>query len=45
MMDIEPLIGMINSWSVIHGCTHTILGALLVGFVAGIIGKPVSEFV
>jgi hypothetical protein len=44
MMDIEPLIAMIKGWSVVHGYTHTMLGALLIGIVAGLIGKPVSEF-
>lgn len=30
-MDIEPLIGMILDWDVLHGPSHTILGALAIG--------------
>lgn len=44
LMDIEPLIGIIQGKDVLHGYTHTILGALLIGLVAGIIGKPISTF-
>ena len=45
LMDIEPLIGILAGWDVLHGYTHTILGALLIGTIAGFIGKPVSSFV
>jgi membrane-bound metal-dependent hydrolase YbcI (DUF457 family) len=42
MMDIEPLIGLIRDSDVLHGPSHTLLGALLIGTVAGLIGKPIS---
>ena len=44
LMDIEPLVGILRGWPVLHGYTHTVLGALAIGTVAGIIGRPISEF-
>lgn len=44
LMDIEPLIGLIQGKDNLHGYTHTILGALLIGLVAAIIGRPISSF-
>lgn len=41
-MDIEPLIGILANKPILHGPTHTLLGALVIGTVAGIIGKPAS---
>jgi uncharacterized membrane protein YeaQ/YmgE (transglycosylase-associated protein family) len=45
LMDIEPLIGMLRGWDVLHGYTHTLVGALLIGSIAGCIGKPISTWV
>lgn len=45
LMDIEPLIGIIQNKPVLHGYTHTLLGALIIGMFAALIGKPVSEWV
>jgi len=45
LMDIEPLIGIVHGWEVLHGYTHTVPGALLIGAIAGFIGRPVSSFV
>lgn len=45
MMDIEPLLGIIYGWPVLHGPTHTLAGALAIGTAAGIIGRPISAFV
>lgn len=42
LMDIEPLIGIIQRKPVLHGYTHTILGALVIGTIAAIIGRPIS---
>lgn len=42
LMDIEPLIGILRGWPVLHGRTHSLLGALLIGLLAGAIGKPIS---
>jgi membrane-bound metal-dependent hydrolase YbcI (DUF457 family) len=45
LMDIEPLIGIIQNKPILHGYTHTLVGALLIGLVAGVIGRPISAFV
>lgn len=45
LMDIEPLVGILEGKPVLHGVTHTILGALVIGLVAGLIGRPISELV
>ncbi len=43
LMDIEPLIGIIQGKDILHGYTHTVLGAILIGLVAGVIGRPISS--
>lgn len=45
MMDIEPLIGILRDSDVLHGPSHTLLGALLIGMLAGLIGRPISLWV
>ena len=45
LMDIEPLIGIIRDWNILHGRTHTLLGAFLIGLAATFSGKPISNFV
>jgi membrane-bound metal-dependent hydrolase YbcI (DUF457 family) len=45
LMDIEPLVGIIQNKPILHGYSHTIVGALLIGLIAGLIGKPISAFV
>ena len=45
LMDIEPLLGMLQNKDVLHGYTHTVLGALVIGTVAGVVGRPVSAWV
>lgn len=42
LMDLEPLIGILQDRDVLHGATHTWLGALVIGGVAAVIGKPIS---
>ncbi|WP_026471901.1 metal-dependent hydrolase [Alkanindiges illinoisensis] len=44
LMDIEPLLGIIYGWPVLHRISHTLGGALLVGTIAALIGKPVSQW-
>lgn len=44
LMDLEPLAGILRGWPVLHGYSHTVAGALVIGTVAGVIGRPVSEF-
>jgi len=39
LMDIEPLIRILKGSSVLHGLSHTLAGALLIGTLAGILGK------
>ena len=45
LMDIEPLIGILQSKPILHGVTHTLLGALIIGGAGGIIGRPISSAV
>ena len=45
LMDIEPLVGIVRGWPILHGVTHNLLGALIIGLVAGAIGRPVGESV
>lgn len=45
LMDIEPLIGILQNNPILHGPTHTLPGALLIGSVAALIGKPISSVV
>ena len=45
LMDIEPLVRIYRHDAVLHGPTHTTLGALGLGAVAGVLGKLVSETV
>jgi len=42
LMDIEPLVGMLRGADILHGYTHTIAGAALIGGLAGAIGKSIS---
>ncbi|KRA72937.1 hypothetical protein ASD78_15095 [Lysobacter sp. Root667] len=42
LMDIEPLLGILRGWPVLHGPTHTVWGALPIGLLAGAIGRPIS---
>lgn len=44
LMDIEPFIGILQGKPVLHGITHTLAGALVIGSLAGLIGKPISSF-
>lgn len=45
LMDIEPLIGILRGKAVLHGYTHTLAGALAIGIIAALIGKPISAYV
>jgi|SRR4249919_3000805 len=42
LMDIEPLVRILRGDFELHGYTHTIAGALLIGIVAALSGKPIS---
>lgn len=47
-MDIEPLVGIIRGSAVLHGVSHTYLGALVIGLLASLltyfIGPPIIRF-
>lgn len=43
LMDIEPLVRILRSDVVLHGPSHTVLGALVIGLAAGAVGRPISE--
>ena len=44
LIDIEPGVRMLFGTYILHGPSHTIVGAFLIGIVAAVIGKPISEF-
>ena len=44
-MDVEPLVRMIRGDAVVHGFTHTYLGATLVGAASAVLGRPVCQYV
>lgn len=43
LMDIEPLLGLLGVIDSLHGRSHTLAGALLIGTLAVLIGTPVSS--
>jgi len=45
LMDIEPLLGILRHQPILHGYTHTLAGALLIGVAAALTGRPASRFV
>ena len=45
LMDIEPLLGILQDTPVLHGPSHTVAGALVIGSLAWLSGKPVSALV
>lgn len=45
LMDIEPLLGILQDKPVLHGYTHSVAGALLIGLAAAITGRPISAWV
>jgi len=44
-MDIEPMIGMISDWDVLHGPSHTIIGALLIAALVAWFSPPLCNFI
>ncbi len=45
LMDIEPGYRMLVQDPIVHGPTHTLAGAVVIGFLATVFGKPTSEYV
>lgn len=43
-MDIEPLLGIIRGWNVLHGWTHTYLGATLIGLAVFLLAPPLCQW-
>ena len=44
LMDIQPLVAMTTGRLELHGFSHTLLGATLIGLPAALTGKPLGEF-
>lgn len=42
LMDIEPAVQLIRNSGVLHGYTHTLAGAFVIGCIATLIGRPIS---
>jgi hypothetical protein len=42
--DIEPLVGILRGSPRLHGFTHTISGAVVVGGVAALVGRPLANW-
>ena len=45
LMDIEPLLGLIYNCQYLHLYTHNLIGATLIGSIALLMGKPISQWV
>ncbi len=45
LIDIEPLVRMELGTPILHGYSHTIVGAIAIGALSTVTGKPISEFV
>ena len=45
LMDIEPLVRIYQEAPVLHGYTHTLAGAVGIGLIATVTGKPISALV
>ncbi len=44
LMDLEPGYKLLTGGTQLHGPSHTLAGALVIGLLAAVIGKPISEF-
>ena len=43
-MDVEPLVRIVRGDALLHGFTHTYLGATLIALVSAIVGRPLCQF-
>ncbi len=43
LIDLEPLIQLLRGSTALHGPSHTMLGALVIGLVATLLGKPIGQ--
>ena len=44
LIDLDPLVRILRGDAILHGFTHTLTGAFLVGLVAAAIGRPLSNW-
>lgn len=44
LMDLEPLFGIIQGKATLHGLSHTVAGAAVIGAAAAVSGKPISTW-
>jgi hypothetical protein len=44
-MDIEPMVGMIRNSDILHGPSHTVLGALLIAFIVAWMAPPICNLI
>lgn len=43
LIDLEPLIALTTGWGEVHGWSHTWVGAIAIGAVATVSGKPLAD--
>lgn len=43
LIDVEPLVRILRGDVVLHGATHTYLGALVIAGVAAVLGRPLAQ--
>lgn len=44
VIDLQPLIVMLGYNGELHGLSHTVLGATVIGLLCGLVGKPIGEW-
>lgn len=44
LIDLEPLVRIIRGDAILHGWSHTLVGATVIGAVAALVGRPVCQF-
>lgn len=42
-MDIEPFIGMVRNSDILHGPTHTVLGAMVIAFLVALVSPSICR--
>lgn len=45
LMDIEPLIRLLSGEPVVHGISHSFVGAIAIGAISAVTGRPISNLV
>lgn len=43
LMDVEPLVRMIRGDAIVHGASHTVIGALMIALLSTAVGRPISN--